>query len=417
VENARTLSRKQRLFECYAANLSACRSDLTDLFACPVCLRLFDREALEAREVTEEHVVPGSLGGRMVTLTCRKCNCTAGSRLESQLVRRLEREDFLAGLTTSPVLGRVLIGEGEIVGAVYRYPDRIELHGMPQITSPQRYAAAVSILRSGVVPGDISLRLRSEYKGLSSWVAVLRMGYLLAFCYFGYEYVLHPSVQQVREQILRPQDQVIPSRAVCSLGEAPQARSILGLLYEPNELRCFFAVLRLKSAVVKYLGVALPGIDAESRHIYDRWGAAPAPIGDLQFKAAFVPFDPEFVCDPGNVGFAYWFWRDHRKPLPTWGTVSRFHYDGSVHSGTDIWYGSKPYRTRVTQEQYRRLMEQFRGRTVALGTSREPPPGSVGAWLQQHVTRRAIACYVGSILVDEGYAERVPSDSTKIRFK
>jgi hypothetical protein len=332
-------------------------------------------------------------------------------------VRRLEREDFLAGISTKPLRGRASIGEGEIAGDVYRYPDRIELHGIPGTTSPQRHAAAVSILRSGVVPRDISLRLRSEYNGLPSWIAVLRMGYLSAFCYFGYEYVLHPNVQQVREQILRSQQQVIPSRAVCSLGEAPHASSILGLLYEPSELRCFFAVLRLSTAAPRYLGVVLPGLDVESRHIYDRWSAAPTPIADLQLNAAFLPHDPEFLCEPGNAGFAHWFWTHHRKPLPTWGTTSRFHYDGSVNSGTDIWYGSKPYQTRVTQDQYRRLTEEFRGRTVALGTSREPPPGSVGAWLEKHVIGRAIASYVGPILVHEGYAERVPSDSTKIRFK
>ncbi len=36
-----------------------------------------------------------------------------------------------------------------------------------------------------------------------------------------------------------------------------------------------------------------------------------------------------------------------------------------------------------------------------------PPKGSLGEWLQTNVTRSAIACYVASILVIEGYAKRV----------
>jgi hypothetical protein len=404
------------LFECYAANLSACRSDLTDLFACPICLRLFDRGALEASEVTEEHVVPSSLGGRIVTLTCRECNSTAGSTLESQLVRRLERDDFLAGVRTRPLPGRVSVGEGEIAGEVYMYPDRIELHGMPSISSPKRHGAAVSILRSGVMPEEVGLSLRWECKGLSSWIAVLRMGYLLAFYNFGYAYIMHPNLQQVRDQIRNPEQQVIPTEVIGLLGEWPHAANQLVLVYAPSQLRCFYAVLRLSTEVVRHMGVVLPGLDGESREIYNRWRDAPlAPTG-TQFRTVFVPFDSDRVCDPGNVGFARAFWKTYRKPLPTWGGGSEFHYDGSVDSGTDIWYGSKPYRTRVTQEQYHRLVEELRGRTVALGTSRQPPPGSVGAWLQEQVTRRAIASYVGPIVVHEGYAERVPWDSTKIRF-
>jgi len=48
---------------------------------------------------------------------------------------------------------------------------------------------------------------------------------------------------------------------------------------------------------------------------------------------------------------------------------------------------------------------------VPIGTSRnDPPAGSVGERLQEHVTKTAIASYVGAILVDEGFPERLGSD-------
>ena len=106
-----------------------------------------------------------------------------------------------------------------------------------------------------------------------------------------------------------------------------------------------------------------------------------------------------------------------RKTLATWGGKRKFDYEGSVPTGTVIWYGKKPYRAEVTQDQYERLSKHFNGRTVLMGTSRIPPLDSVGAWLQAHVTRTAIASYVGAILVHEGPAERVPEESSEIRFK
>jgi hypothetical protein len=53
---------------------------------------------------------------------------------------------------------------------------------------------------------------------------------------------------------------------------------------------------------------------------------------------------------------------------------------------------------------------------VDIGTSRtDPPRGSVGEWLQLNVSKRAIASYVGPILIAEGYAEK--AGRPKIGFR
>ena len=105
------------------------------------------------------------------------------------------------------------------------------------------------------------------------------------------------------------------------------------------------------------------------------------------------------------------------KILPTWAGRSGFEYSGSVQAGTEILYGKKPYRQRITVAQYRGLLTHFKGATVGIGTSRtSPTPGSVGEWLQANVTKTAIASYVGPILLEEGYAKRVPGARSKIRF-
>jgi hypothetical protein len=96
--------------------------------------------------------------------------------------------------------------------------------------------------------------------------------------------------------------------------------------------------------------------------------------------------------------------------LKTWAGRSTFSYEGSVAQGTLIRFGRLGWPVRIGAEGYRRLLEHFAGKTVHIGTSRDgPPPGSLGEWMQRHVTRTALASYVGPILVHEGYAERIPA--------
>ena len=107
-----------------------------------------------------------------------------------------------------------------------------------------------------------------------------------------------------------------------------------------------------------------------------------------------------------------------RKRLPTWAGRSSFEYTGSVATGTEIWYGRKPYRQRISAAHYSALLTHFSGATVGIGTSRtSPTPGSVGEWLQANVTKTAMASYVGPILLHEGYADRVTGARSKIRSK
>ena len=94
------------------------------------------------------------------------------------------------------------------------------------------------------------------------------------------------------------------------------------------------------------------------------------------------------------------------KELKTWAGRSSFKYDGSVAKGTNILYGSNfKFTTEISSDQYEKLFDNFRGKTVSIGTSRTSPPiGSLGEWLQQNVNRTALASYIGAILVSERYA-------------
>lgn len=102
------------------------------------------------------------------------------------------------------------------------------------------------------------------------------------------------------------------------------------------------------------------------------------------------------------------------KSLKTWGGRSQFEYDGSIMEGTTIYYGSES-KIYISPKQYSQLLNHFKGESVEMGTSRDSAPiGSVGEWLQDNVTRTAIASYVGSILIHEGFATK---NGSTIEFK
>lgn len=96
--------------------------------------------------------------------------------------------------------------------------------------------------------------------------------------------------------------------------------------------------------------------------------------------------------------------------LRTWSGKSSFKYVGSVKTGTKIIYGSNQ-ETKVSAEQYFKLLSIFKGRTVPIGTLRcSPPRDSIGSWIRDNVVNRSLVSYIGPILIREGYAEKIGSE-------
>ena len=106
------------------------------------------------------------------------------------------------------------------------------------------------------------------------------------------------------------------------------------------------------------------------------------------------------------------------KTLQTWAGGSVFDYDGSVKTGTTIYYGkNKSYKKVVPQNIYANLICHFSGKIRELATSRtDRGKDSVGEWLKVNFTKTAITSYIGPILINEGYAQRVAKSSSQIEI-
>ena len=303
-----------RLFDLYAANLSLYLPEHQGLFLCPLCFRLFSRDAIASKTLTLEHVIPSAIQGRLTTLTCVECNRRHGSLLEANLIQRLRTEDILAGKSKDPLRVRIQTDQGEF-GANVFFSDtqdpNIRILGIPEISNPSLHSAAHSDFEGG--NPKISIEGRLGYKEVPSRVAALRMVYLLMFRYFGYGYVLFSHADCIREQLASPVTDGDPLRGLLWLREPPLKNSI-AILQEPAELRCFLAILDLSTEDKRYLAVVLPGTEPNSENVYRRLRAMPPEqLMALKPKIDFISFDEGFLSDAGYRHFPLRLWRGQAK--------------------------------------------------------------------------------------------------------
>ena len=100
--------------------------------------------------------------------------------------------------------------------------------------------------------------------------------------------------------------------------------------------------------------------------------------------------------------------------LKTRAKSAKFSYERTLDGTIRIEYGNQR-EISITESDYQRLIVAFKGQRASLGASRTlPPRGSVGEWLQQHVTRTAIASYIGAILIHENRA--ICTDDFTLQF-
>lgn len=91
------------------------------------------------------------------------------------------------------------------------------------------------------------------------------------------------------------------------------------------------------------------------------------------------------------------------------GGRATFRVSGHVDTGVQIWPGSMPSPISFPKERLDALLAYGRSRgemRVGLNFS-NPGAGSLGQWIKEKLpTKMNPACYVGGLLIEEGYAER-----------
>ena len=255
--------------------LSRCEADLLQIwpnakrgFVCPICLRFFARTENLTKSVSIEHIVPDALGGRVTTLTCRRCNNTAGTQLDSHLVERVRVEG-----RSKPILADVEFRGTKFRGEVHlpeSASDSFRIYGIPIQSDPREINGFFSLLDEGIWHGqELKLRLERKYVPVRSAVALLRSAYLLMFRLFGYRYVCDRSAVVVRESISQPTMETdglkgISWRVDCS----PPSENGVSIVTQPREFRSFMVFLTLDKSQNHVSAIALPPPNAGSEFFH-----------------------------------------------------------------------------------------------------------------------------------------------------
>lgn len=184
------------------------------LYVCPLCCTFHDIDSLESGALTEEHVPPSSVGGAPLTLTCGRCNHSAGTTLDSHAAARKRTHDLL-NLRSGE--SRVMLDYG--VNAHMRITEGpVHVSVDVRHNDPARFAAfnaaigwRVSAANAGTLGSlplfNFGVPIRhNEWKANLSYV---RAAYLTVFALYGYRLILGASYQPVRRQLRDIDEQVI----------------------------------------------------------------------------------------------------------------------------------------------------------------------------------------------------------------
>jgi hypothetical protein len=182
----------EELFDNLSADLVALRPEFVDAVLCPLCIEKFSRAAITDKSIdglSIEHIVPAALGGRLQTLTCRRCNNRDGSALDSHLVSMIRVQDW-AEADGSALKGSVNVGGVEL-------PMRISMGKDQNLSTIQILGGKQVIIEKfkemmlGFGEGDkVNLTFSLGYAELKARQSLVRSAYLALFADLGYRLVL-----------------------------------------------------------------------------------------------------------------------------------------------------------------------------------------------------------------------------------
>ena len=224
-----------------------------DSIICPLC---WQEKGLV--ELTVEHIIPGSVGGRAVTLTCRNCNNDQGSSHDSLLSRFQTMTDQIRGHGQMPV--EMIVNDKRLAANLHWGDGHKQFTVVPQATNPRMSEAIQSEFREGKV-GDFKVQWAMAHSKAGFQRSVLRVAYLALFQLFGYAYTRHDIVQVLRRRIsdtsmTAPNLAPIIIHVQNDLGQ-PQWNYI-AIPGKINAVAFFLVIIRLKKETHSYVGVFMP---------------------------------------------------------------------------------------------------------------------------------------------------------------
>lgn len=228
-------------------------TEVNNSLLCPLCW-----EEVPFENLSIEHIVPSSVGGKSKTLTCRKCNNEHGASLDVHLTNYQRTKDAFKGHGTMPV--EMNINGNRMVANLVWGEETKNFIVVGKASDHRAIAAIQDDFRANKVP-EFAFTLNYGYAIDNFNRAVTRSTYLALFERFGYRYAQRDVIQALR---LRVMDGALESPdlnlLVIGLGTAELLRDGDYLILRRNieGTNCFLVIIRAQGNSTSYLGAFFP---------------------------------------------------------------------------------------------------------------------------------------------------------------
>jgi hypothetical protein len=300
-----TSLRLEKLFNLYAANWQALKvmepslridpDPVEDIVLCPLCFKYFTREDIGNKQLSEEHVPPEKLGGKVRTLTCKECNNNSGRILDIALIKFLRTKSFVEQDPEMKFDTKIFIEDP-------RSPVRVNLNysengALVMVPIPEAsHPGTLNEIHQQFVSGHGNFRMFppviSSEEMRRADIALIRIAYLWAFSCFGYGFLLSSSWPPIRDQMANPGLEILPTLGILRENLADGMLGV-NVIKEPKELRSYLVVFDLKvsrGSILRY-GVILPAPVEPGLKIYQELiNHAGKPI-DFTYMNLHKPID------------------------------------------------------------------------------------------------------------------------------
>ena len=287
-------AKKRILFNLYSNNLSDFKTNLksnnvipTEFgLYCPLCTEHYDE--IKYEQLTLEHNPPKSLGGKDNILTCKNCNNSSGSKIDSEILLALNEIDlmgFKPNASLKTWLYNKSTGENGVNAIVNLDSEGKFIVNISPANNPivkdaflnsfeYEYNSGLPLISNFETAG-ISKKLSFEFKKpnkrderLAS-IGLLKIAYLIGFEKLGHAFLFGKYMELIRSQIKQPEKEIINKPFWIHNNYSDDLLGV-NIITKPKELKSFLIVFDLKTKSDSYrIGICIPGYDENDINIYD----------------------------------------------------------------------------------------------------------------------------------------------------
>ncbi len=187
---------KKKLFDHFRNSLleEGLSTKNSDALLCPLCW-----DETPYKDLSYEHIVPKSVGGKRRIITCKKCNNQHGTELDSHLS---QFQNIIDGAKGHGTIRAKISALGYKVDANIKWElGSTKIALVRKASNPKSLSALETEFMAGNVK-ELNFTIPYGYKMNNFRTALLRAAYLALFKCMAYGYVKHEVIQVIRRRIL-----------------------------------------------------------------------------------------------------------------------------------------------------------------------------------------------------------------------